>query len=179
MTAPRRSPSKRFLVCLSLLFGVVALPANAIDMGDASVLSMQGQRLRVAVPYGSVPGQRVPVMSISVASVEVPEGHTVPAAAAFVISKPEHRNVIFLQSREAVTAPNLKLVLKVANSDTPQVAYDIAVPPMRWAPTQVADNNPKTSKARHGSSKRKPMAAAAPRSAKAPAKANSLFKPVQ
>lgn len=170
----------RLRAAFGLIAALTSLPAGAIDMGDASVLSMRGQRLRVAVPYGSTPGQKVPVMAISVGSVEVPDGYKAPDANAFVISQPENRNIIYLHSRESVTAPNLKLVLNVANSDTAQVAYEIKVPPLRYAQTALAEPGPQSKKMRRGSGKRKSAMAAVAKAPKASpeVKANSLFKPV-
>lgn len=157
---------------LGLLLGVATVPAQAIDMGDASVQSMQGQRLRLAVPYGSAPGQRVPVMSISVASVEAPPGFTAPSPENFVISKPEHRNVIYLQSKEPVRAPSLKLVLNVADTQPTQVAYEVAVPPMKYAAATHTDAAPSAKNARRGAKR----AAAGTRAAR-PLAANRSAKP--
>jgi hypothetical protein len=104
-------------------------PSQGIDMGDASVLSQQGQRLKVAVPYGSDVGEKFPLLRFEVRSVEAAAGQSAPVARDFTISKPESRNVIFLQSKEPITASNLKLVLAVAGSPGQLLAYDLAVPP--------------------------------------------------
>lgn len=122
----------------------LAVPAiaHAIDPGDASVLSQQGQRLKVVVPFGSAPGEHVPVSRFSIASVSVPEGHAVPNASQFVISMPERRNVVYLQSREPVNAPSVQLVLAIANSDTERVAYDLVVPPPVYAVSQASEERP-------------------------------------
>ncbi len=127
----RRSTTARlFAACL---LAPLAAAAHAIDLGDASVVSQQGQRLKVAVPFGSAPGEKVPVTRFSVAAVEVPVGHRIVSAEQFVISKPENRNVVFLQSREPVDASKVTLIVKVAQSDTAQVAYDLTVPPAKYA----------------------------------------------
>jgi hypothetical protein len=106
-----------------------AVTDQGIDMGDASVMSQQGQRLKIAVPYGSNVGEKFPLLRFEVKSVEAAEGQSAPSARGFTISKPENRNVIFLQSQEPITTSNLKLVLAVAGSPGKLVAYDIAVPP--------------------------------------------------
>lgn len=111
--------------------------AYAVDLGNASVMSMQGQRLKIAVPYGSAPGERVPVMRFAVQSVEALDGRPAPAASDFVISQPEFRNVVYLQSREPVAASKVKLVLSVGNDSAKQVAYDLAIPPLAYASTPV------------------------------------------
>ena len=102
--------------------------AQNIDMGDASVMSQQGQRLKVAVPFGADAGQKIPLLRFEVASVEAAEGYKAPVARQFTISKPENRNVIFLQSAETVTSPTLKLVLAVAGNPGKRIEYELAVP---------------------------------------------------
>lgn len=130
------------------LFGLPPAQAQdakvqGIDLGDASVLSQRGQRLKIAVPYGSEVGEKFPLLRFEVQSVEAAEGQSAPRARGFTISKPESRNVIFLQSAETVNASNLKLVLAVAGSPSKLVTYDIAVPPasasaqLREAPKPV------------------------------------------
>jgi hypothetical protein len=147
-----KSAFKRSKTVPSLLASLLALatlaclpPAQAqdgkvqgIDLGDASVLSQRGQRLKIAVPYGSEVGEKFPLLRFEVQSVEAAEGQIAPTARGFTISKPESRNIIFLQSAETVNAPNLKLVLAVAGSPNKLVAYDINVPPAS-ATTQVRD----------------------------------------
>ena len=121
---------------LAAVLLLIASPlVRAIDMGDASVLSQQGQRLKIAVPYGSSPNEAVAVMRFAIDDVTVPAGYMAPKAGDFVISKPERRNFIILQSREPVNAPRVQLVLNVANNDAPKIAYDLAVPPARYSDT--------------------------------------------
>jgi hypothetical protein len=100
-----------------------------IDLGEASVMSQQGQRLKIAVPFGSDAGDKFSLLRFEVQSVDAGAGQTAPSPRGFTISKPEHRNVIFLQSAETVNASNLKLVLAVAGSPGKTMAYDLAVPP--------------------------------------------------
>ena len=116
-------------------------PSQGIDMGDASVLSQQGQRLKIALPYGSNVAEKFPLLRFEVQSVEAGVGQSAPSARGFTISKPESRNVIFLQSKETITASNLKLVLAVAGSPNKLVAYDIAVPPA--SATTLVQDTPK------------------------------------
>ncbi len=134
--------SASFLAVATLLGLPLAQAQEAkvqgIDLGDASVLSQRGQRLKIAVPYGSEVGEKFPLLRFEVQSVEATDGQTAPSARGFTISKPESRNVIFLQSAETVNAPHLKLVLAVAGSPNKLVAYDIAVPPAS-ATAQVRD----------------------------------------
>jgi hypothetical protein len=119
----------------------IAATGQGIDLGDASVLSQQGQRLKIAVPYGSEVGEKFPLLRFEVQSVEAAEGQFAPSAKGFTISKPENRNVIFLQSKETISTANLKLVLAVAGSPNKLIAYDIAVPPA--SATTMAREAPK------------------------------------
>jgi hypothetical protein len=102
---------------------------QTISMGEASVMSQQGQRLKIAVPYGSDVGDKISLLRFEVQSVDAGSGQSAPSARGFTISKPEHRNVIFLQSAETVNTSNLKLVLAVAGSPGKRIEYEIAVPP--------------------------------------------------
>lgn len=136
------------LVCA---FSACQTQAQSVDLGDASVLSQQGQRLKLAVPFGSEPGANIPLLRFQVQSVEAGEGQRAPSAKGFTISKPENRNVIFLQSEENVSASNLKLVLAVADGSGKRVAYDIVVPPASASTVAVASQAapaPKMSKAK-------------------------------
>lgn len=152
--------------CFAGLTGANAqgAPSQGIDMGDASVLSQQGQRLKIALPYGSHVAERVPLLRFEVQSVEAGVGQSAPSARGFTISKPESRNVIFLQSKETITASNLKLVLAVAGSPNKLVAYDIAVPPagattlVQDTPKPIIKKGKRTSKAKaHGKVRRASM----------------------
>lgn len=125
-----RKPAPARLVVLTCLAALAATPASAIDLGQASVLSQQGQRLRVAIPFGSAPGERVPVTRFSVVSARALDGDSAsPDAARFTLAKPERRNVVFLTSAEPVDAPKLRIVVSVAGDPPSSAAFDIDVPP--------------------------------------------------
>jgi hypothetical protein len=154
LMATKLKPSRTLATFLSTLAAAASLlilcppqaqaveaKSQGIDMGDASVLSQQGQRLKIALPYGSDVAEKFPLLRFEVKSVEAGEGQIAPSARGFTISKPESRNVIFLQSAETITAPNLKLVLAVAGSPNKLIAYDIAVPPA--SATTIAQETPK------------------------------------
>ena len=133
---PRR-PAHAIVAAMAV-FGLNGA-ANSVDLGDASVMSMQGQRLKIAVPYGSKVGEKVPVLRFSIESVEGNGTRENIQTNNFVISQPEFRNVIYLQSRDPVTASNVKLVLNVADNPVQQVAYDLAIPPLKFAQAQLVE----------------------------------------
>lgn len=125
----------------SLLAALLALavvgPARAIELGEASVLSQQGQRLKIAVPFGSGPNERVPVLRFAVTSVNTLDGQPAPAASGFTISKPDRRNIVYLQSSEPVSVDRLRIELFVADNDVDRVSYDLRIPPQKFAASQV------------------------------------------
>ena len=114
--------------------------AGAIDLGEASVMSQQGQRLKVAIPYGSAPGERVPALRFSVASATSADGRTVLSPDGFTVSKPARRNIVFLQSAEPVHARHLKVVVQVADGQPVSTSYDLQVPPASF--TAISDAAP-------------------------------------
>ena len=120
------------------LLAVLSFASSAhatLDLGDASVMSQQGQRLKVAVGYGSAPGERIPVTRFSVVEIRSEAKNGLPLARNFTISQPEKRNIVYLQSRELVAADKLQLVMRSSDQPTKDVVYDLVVPPARSALT--------------------------------------------
>jgi hypothetical protein len=146
------------------LLSIASLQANAVvDLGDASVLSQQGQRLKVAVVYGSGPGERVPVTRFTVAEVRADASTTpAPKAELFTISAPEKRNIVYLQSKEIVRTDKVQIVMTAADTPGKRVVYDLVVPPAKAASAEVepvtakkAGSKKKSSKAKMRKAKRK------------------------
>ncbi|HYF59317.1 MAG TPA: hypothetical protein VEA81_10205 [Burkholderiaceae bacterium] len=127
---------------LAVLCAAPALAAAAVDLGDPSVMSQQGQRLKLALPYGSTPGERVSVSRFEVVSVQAPAGGRAPEPADFTIAKPERRNLVLLQSREPVDAPELLLAVRVADQPGSEQTWRIAVPAPRAAAPVLAAASP-------------------------------------
>ena len=111
--------------------------AGRIDLGQPRVLSQRGQRLKVAVPYGAAPDEPVSASRIWVADASAAPGDRPLSADDFVVLKPEHRNVVVLQSQHPVTASRVMLTLRVAGQDDAST-YDLAVPPVQFAPIESA-----------------------------------------
>lgn len=120
-----------------------AWPPEPVELGEPSVLSQRGQRLLLAVPYGSAPGQRVSVNRFVVESVQVPPGYPAPDAAGFTLSKPPRRNLVMLRSREPVDAPTLTLTLRIADQPGAVRTWTLAVPPARFAPAAPLPATPR------------------------------------
>lgn len=135
---PRWFDAGRAAAVIGMLIAM-ALPgaAAAIDLGDASILSRQGQRLRIAIPFGSEPGERVAVTRFSVVSVEaLGIGGEAPDPSRFSFAKPERRNVVYLRSERPVDLERLRIVVSVSglDGDGTAAAYDIVIPPAHLAP---------------------------------------------
>jgi hypothetical protein len=133
----RRVAPAAALLALALVAVAPAADASGaappLDLGEPSVLSQRGQRLKLALPYGSAPGERVSASRFEVVSVTAAEGWRAPDPAGFEIAKPARGNVAYLTSRERVDAPELTVVLRVADQPEGQQAWRIAVPPARAA----------------------------------------------
>jgi hypothetical protein len=109
----------------------------AVQLGQATVLSQQGQRLKVAVPYGTTPGERVPVLRFSIVDSAVPAGFKEVSPKSFTVSQGENKNVVVFQSREIFSAPSVKLSVRVANQDEIAQIYDLTVPANQLATTEA------------------------------------------
>ena len=134
-----RPPAPGRLAAAIAMLATMALPggAAAIDLGDASVLSRQGQRLHIAIPFGSEPAERVAVTRFSVVSVEaLGTGGDAPDPSRFSFSRPERRNVVYLRSERPVDLDRLRIVVSVSGLDGEGTgaAYDIVIPPPRLTP---------------------------------------------
>ena len=114
---------------------------SRIELGQPSVVSQRGQRLKIALPYGAAPGERVSPMRVSVVSASTSDASAAPSARGFTLMRPEQRNLLWLQSREPVTASHVTLWLQVAGQDGP-VRYELAVPPARFAAASASDAPP-------------------------------------
>ena len=124
------------LVCTSTTASVAVA---AIQLGDASVLSQQGQRLKIAVPYGSAPGERVPVLRFTIDQLTVPVGFKAPSPRSFTMSQGESRNMVILQSREVFDAPAVNFTIKVANQTDGTQNYELKVPATQLAALQAPE----------------------------------------
>ena len=132
--APMIHTTITLLAAASATFIIFANPAfAAVDLGEASVLSQQGQRLKVAVVYGSSAGEIVPVTRFSVAEIRSDAKEGAPKSEMFTISQPAKRNIVYLQSKEIVKLDKLQLVMTAADSPNKKVVYDLVVPPAKSA----------------------------------------------
>ena len=131
MTPIRRRRPPLAALALALTVAGAAAPAaatSAIDLGQPSVKSARGQKLKLVVPYGAAPGETFSASRFEVVSVEAPAGWIPPDPAAFTIMKPAHRNVVVLQSQEIVDAPEVVVTLRVADRPESAQTWRVGVP---------------------------------------------------
>jgi hypothetical protein len=113
----------------AVLLGVlIAAPAAAVEPGEARVLSLQGQRLKVEIPYASAPGEPVSVVRFSVVAAGDPSGQVTLGADTFALLQPEASNRVILRSAEPVNADRIDLVLGLGEQPGRQVLYRLVVP---------------------------------------------------
>jgi hypothetical protein len=144
MSRVRRPPRTAFAAVSAALLVLATVPAAAIasqgiDLGDPSVLSQRGQRLALALPYGSAPGERVSVTRFEVVSVRAPDGWSAPDPAGFSFAKPERRNLVYLRSSETVDAPELSVTVRVAEQPDSLQTFTILLPPARASAPERID----------------------------------------
>lgn len=140
----------------ALICACVSAPATAsVLLGDLSVQSQRGQRLKVALPYGSGPAERVPLMRFTVEDVQVPPGFKAPSPRSFMMMQGESRNVVTMQSREPFDAPSVTMVIKVANQPNDALrTFTVAVPQAQTAAYEAPDAGPVKAKASKGKKQR-------------------------
>lgn len=108
-----------------------AASAAAVEWGTAGVLSQQGQRLKVAVPYSGPVGEDLSVVQFTVVSSLGPAGSFSPEPANFTISKAPQTNMVILQSAETVNTDSINLVMRVASKPDSAVRYELKIPPRK------------------------------------------------
>jgi len=134
---------KRYLTRLSSgllvasMLALTALPATGaqgdIDLGEPSVLSQRGQRLKLAIPYGSATGERVSSVGIEIVSIEAADGARAPDLKRFTTATPEQRNLVFITSAESVDAAALTNNNRFIDRPNSLQTWRVKVPPALMA----------------------------------------------
>ena len=119
-------PSVR-LTLAAVLMGL-ATTASAVEWGVAGVLSQQGQRLKVAVPFETAQGLDLSVVQFRVVRSAAPAGSFSPEPSMFTISKAPGSGMVILQYEELVYANQVDLVLQVVDRPEKAVRYDLRIP---------------------------------------------------
>jgi len=119
---------------LTLLAACAAFgsPAGAVDQtvdfGAPTVLSAQGQRLKVVVPVKSPVDDWATAASFMVRETEVPQGQAALPAADFTVMRPASSDYVVFQSGEVVDSPEVSLIITVAGDPRSPYRMDLQVP---------------------------------------------------
>ena len=153
----QRERVRRMLTGSLLLAGLwwVSTDAKAaVEFGQPSVQSQQGQRLRVAIPYSKTPGEPVSINRFSVDTVTLADGRVLDGKR-FLLMAPLHRNMVIVQSPDNVYSPVVKLAMKISNQTPAAASFDLALPPFRAAASEAAEVTAKKSPPKRKSVKKK------------------------
>lgn len=124
-----RSAASAAIAAFALLLAPAAAVEQPIDFGAPTVLSLQGQRLKVLVPVASAPGDRATASSFLIRETEVPLGYEAVSAQAFTVMRPAGADYVVFQSREVVDSPQVSLVVSVAGDPRGPYRMELQVPP--------------------------------------------------
>ena len=140
----RLAPGLLMASVLALSAMPVAGAEADVNLGEPSVLSQRGQRLKLAIPYGSAPGERVSAVGIEIVSIEVPDGAQAPNLKRLTIATPERRKLVFISSSERIDAAALTINYRfVGQSDSLQT-WRVMVPPALMAESREISAEPAT-----------------------------------
>lgn len=122
-------------LALTMFAGAIAASSPAafalegpVAFGGPTVLSMQGQRLKVVVPVQSPAGDRASASTFMVRETEVPFGFQPLATRGFTVMRPAAGEYVVFQSAEVVTAPEVSLIVSVAGDPSSPYRMDLQVP---------------------------------------------------
>jgi hypothetical protein len=126
------------LLTLLAICAAFGSPAGAVDQtvefGAPTVLSAQGQRLKVVVPVMSPADDWATAASFMVRETEVPQGHAALPAGNFTVMRPAASDYVVFQSGDVVLAPEVSLIVTVAGDPRSPYRMDLQVPQAGSAP---------------------------------------------
>ena len=129
-------------ICLAAAAAVCGGSALAVeqsvDFGAPTVLSQQGQRLKVVLPVRSAPDDRATAASFLVRETEVDAGFQPVAAQGFTVMRPARSDYVVLQSADVVSSPHISLVMSVAGDPRSPYRMDLEVPPASASANRLA-----------------------------------------
>lgn len=132
------------LALISLAASCVAFGGTAravdqtVDFGAPTVLSQQGQRLKVLVPVRSAPDDRATAASFLVRETEVPQGFQALPAQDFTVLRPARSDYVVFQSGDVVRSPEVTLLVSVAGDPRSPYRMDLKVPPASASADRLA-----------------------------------------
>ncbi len=145
-----RHKSRAPALLMTAMLAFLAMPATGaegdIDLGEPSVLSERGQRLKLAIPYGSVPGERVSSVGIEIVSIEVAKGARAPDIKRFTTATPERHKLVFMTSAERVDAAELTINYRFIGQPGSLQTWHVMVPPALMADSTEISTVPTASR---------------------------------
>lgn len=135
------------LLPIALAAACVAFGSSAqavdqtVDFGAPTVVSQQGQRLKVVVPVRSAQDDRATAASFLVRETEVPQGYHALPAQHFTVMRPAMADYVVFQSGEVVNSPEVSLVVSVAGDPRSPYRMDLQVPPASASSSRLAMSN--------------------------------------
>ena len=118
--------------------GIALAVDQTVDFGAPTVVSQQGQRLKVVVPVRSAPDDRATAASFLVRETEVPQGFQALPAQGFTVMRPAMADYVVLQSGDVVSSPEVTLTVSVAGDPRSPYRMDLQVPPASASSNHLA-----------------------------------------
>lgn len=119
-------------VVTALGLSATSLPASAVEspvnFGEPIVLSQQGQRLKVLLPFDTAPNDRATAVAFLVEGAEAPEGYTPPTPARFTVMRPDDSPYVIFHSTEDVNSPTLSLTVSVMGDENSPYQMNLNIP---------------------------------------------------
>jgi hypothetical protein len=101
-----------------------------VEFGAPTVLSQQGQRLKVVLPVRSAPDdERATAASFLVRETEVEPRYGSVPPEGFTVMRPARSDYMVLQSGSVVNAPRISVLMSVAGDPRSPYRMDLDVPP--------------------------------------------------
>ena len=126
--------TRKPLALLTLVAACTAFssPAGAVDQtvefGAPTVLSAQGQRLKVVLPVKSAPNDWATAASFMVRETHLPQGHEPLPPSDFTVMRPAASDYVVFQSGDIVRASVVSLIISVAGEPRSPYRMDLQVP---------------------------------------------------
>ncbi len=125
-------------IAASAASGAALAVDQPVEFGAPTVLSQQGQRLKVVLPVRTALEDRATASAFMVRETEVPQGYPVVPAQDFTVMRPAEADYVVFQSDQAVNAPTVSMVVSVAGDPRSPYRMDLQIPPARASSDALA-----------------------------------------
>ena len=119
------------LAAIASAHGIAVMAVEQpVEFGAPTVLSQQGQRLKVVLPVRSAPDdERATAASFLVRETEVEPSYGSVPPEGFTVMRPAQADYMVLQSGDVVKAPRISVLMSVAGDPRSPYRMDLDVPP--------------------------------------------------